>query len=316
MGTRTRYDTSDVPFQDRFAFWNDAVCDSYVRLGCDTAHRTGFSGLIDISRHETLSISRVSGKSHQVKRRPCDIRASTDPFFLLSVQTARSSRVAQFGKTAALRTGDMALYSSTDPYLLDLDDDFSQMVLQVPAGQLAARLPNPECLVARRIDGNSGIGRLVRDSILAFAQHAGSDNRMLQTMVQETLIDLIATGLASQQDGPVQLSSPEQQVMLRAKAFVRANLGNPDLDRHMVAAEVGLSVRRLNTLFAKEGLTPARLIRDMRLKAVRQDLRDMRFTRQSITEIAFRRGFSNMQNFSTVFRSHSGQSPRAFRNGG
>jgi len=314
MDIQTRYDTDDVAPADRFAYWKESVCDSYVKLGCDAENRTHFRGLIDIARHSVLSISRVAGLSHTVDRRKRDIRSASDAYFLLSLQTAESSQVTQFGKTALLRPGDMALYSSTDPYSLKLSDDFSQMVVQLPASKLMDRLPNAESLTARTIDGQSGIGKLVRENILAFSEHVNTPNPMLQNLLQDTLIDLIATGLASESADKVELSSPEQHVLLRAKSFIRNNLGNPDLDRKMVADEIGMSVRRLGEIFAKEDVTLSTYIRQKRLEAVAQNLRDGRFAHQSISEIAFRHGFSNMQNFSTLFRTHNGQSPRDFRN--
>ena len=313
MDIQTRYDTNDVPASERFAYWRESVCDSYVQLGCDTKNRSNFRGLIDIARHSVVSISKVAGLSHTVERRKRDIGAASDSYFLLSLQTAESSSVTQFGKTAVLRAGDMALYSSTDPYTLRLTDDFSKTVVQLPSAKLIDRLPNAEMLTARKIDGQSGIGKLVRENVLAFAEHVNSANPMLQSLLQDTLIDLIATGLAAHGAEKIELSSPEQHVMLRAKSFIRSNLGDPKLDRNLVAAEIGMSVRRLNDIFAKEDDSVAVFIRRMRLDGVATDLKDSRFARVSISEVAYRYGFSNMQNFSTVFRATYGASPRDFR---
>lgn len=313
MDIQTRYDTEDVSAVDRFAFWRESVCESYVQLGCDAPNRSGFRGVIDIARHSVLSISRVAGLAHHVERRKRDIRASSDAYFLLSLQTAKTSRVTQFGKTAVLQPGDMALYSSTDPYRLDLSDDFSQTVVQLPAAKLIERLPNAELLTARKIDGQTGLGKLTRDNILAFSEHVNSPNQVLQNLLQDTLIDLIATGLASQSADKIELSSPEQHVMLRAKSFIRNNLGDPDLDRNRVAGEIGMSVRRLSAIFSKQDESIGAFIRRMRLDGVAADLKDSRFDRSSISEIAFRYGFSNMQNFSTLFRSRFGENPRNFR---
>lgn len=313
MTLHTRYDTADVSAPDRFAYWRESVCDSYVQLGCDTKNRTNFRGLIDIARHSVLSISKVAGLSHTVERRKRDISSASEAYFLLSLQTAESSSVTQFGKTADLRAGDMALYSSTDPYTLRLSDDFSKTVVQLPSAKLIERLPNAEMLTARKIDGQTGIGKLVRENVLAFADHVNTPNPVVQALLQDTLIDLIATGLATQGTDKIELSSPEQHVMLRAKSFIRAHLGNPDLDRTLVAREIGMSVRRLNDIFAKDDESLSAFIRRMRLEGVSSDLRDARFDRLSISEIAFRYGFSNMQNFSTVFRAKFGDTPRGYR---
>lgn len=309
----TVYDTSVVAIRDRFAFWRDAVCDSYVQLGCEADRTRDFDGRIEITRHSLLSVSKVRGKAHSVERRKRDIGAASDAYFLLSLQTERTSRISQFGQSSLLQPGDMAFYASTDPYKLELHDDFSQMVVQLPASILLSKLPAAHLLAARKIDGQSAIGRLVRDSILAFSEHIRHDNPVVRSLVQDTLVDLMATGLASLDGSTADLSSPEQQILLRAKAFIQETINDPNLDRTLVADTVGLSVRRLNAIFAKDEGSISRCIRRLRLDAIKRDLRDHRFTAMTITEIAFRSGVSNMQHFSQVFKTHTGLSPRNYR---
>lgn len=313
MNAQFQYDTANIAPADRFAFWNEAICNSYVQLGCDAKNTSKFKGSLKVHRHSVLSISEVSAMAHTATRRKQDISASTGDYFLLSLQRKQTSRITQFGKTALLEPGDMALYASSDPYQLDLSDNFSKTVVQLPREKLLTRLPNAAQLVAHRINGKTGIGQLVRSSILEFSRHANNDNPTLQSMVQATLIDLIATGLASEIGQKAELSSPEQHVLLRAKNFVRANLGDPDLDRTLVADEIGMSVRRLNAIFAKEGYSIAEFIRSERLKRVAMELRDDRYGCLSISEIAMRNGFSNLQHFSTLFRNTYDRTPKAFR---
>nr|WP_239479830.1 helix-turn-helix domain-containing protein [Actibacterium sp. 188UL27-1] len=74
-----------------------------------------------------------------------------------------------------------------------------------------------------------------------------------------------------------------------------------------------MSVRGLGEIFPKEDQPIGADIRERRLERVAADLREARFARQSIGEIAFRYGFSNMQNFLTLFRTHFERSPRDFR---
>lgn len=313
MDKISRYRTSEVAPRDRFAFWREAVCNSFVRLGCDTTHRVGFHGELEIARHSTLSISNVGGSGHSVQRRKRDIRAASDEFFLLSLQREHTSRISQFGNTAVLQPGDMALYDSTHPYSLDLSDGFVKTVVQLPRDRLLARLPNAPMMGGTRIDGQSGIGKLVRENILAFSQHVDPDNPTVAALLQDTLIDLIATGLATGIGFTAELSSPERHILLRARSFIGANLGNPDLDRNMVSEHVGMSVRRLNGIFAKEGLSIADDIRGKRLTAVCADLSDQRFCGLNISEIAMKNGFYNLQHFSTLFRSVYDMTPKAYR---
>lgn len=312
----TRYDTAKVAPRDRFEFWREAVCNSFVQLGCDTPQQAGFAGKLEIARHSTVSISKVNGTAHIVERRKRDIRAAADDFFLLSLQTKHTSRISQFGNVSVLQPGDMALYDSTHPYSLELSDDFAKTVVQLPRDRLLARLPNAQMMGGTRIDGQSGIGKLVRENILAFSQHVDPDQPTVAALLQDTLIDLIATGLATGIGTTAELSSPEQHILLRARSYIGANLGDPDLDRNAVAAKIGMSVRRLSDIFAKDGVSIAEDIRTKRLAAVAENLRAPQFDGLTISEIAMKFGFSNLQHFSTLFRSVHGMTPKQYRSTG
>ncbi|WP_419911620.1 helix-turn-helix domain-containing protein [Hoeflea sp.] len=307
------YRTNDVRPRERFSYWREAVCEAYVQLGCEGGDREHFHGGIGVEHYSNLSISNVYGMAHEVYRRGKDIARASDEFFLLSMQMKQISFVAQHGHVAQLEPGDFALYSSTDPYQLTLTDNFSQMVVQLPKSRLLARLPNADLLTGRRISGNSEVGRLVGENIVNFSRLISNGGKVMQSMVQDVLIDLIATGLSSLDDSRLEMSLPEQHILLRARSFIHANLADPELDRNAVAASVGLSVRRLNELFSKEGNSLAGFIRSARLDRAAQDLADPRQAGRSISEIAMKWGFNNFQHFSKLFRSHFGHAPSDYR---
>ncbi len=313
MSGQASYSTVDIAPRDRFAYWREAVCDSYVQLGCEAGEGPGFVGSLDIERHSALSVSRVSGTAHRVVRRPSDIRSASEADFLVSLQTANSSRLTQFGKTSVLRPGDMVVYDSTQPYCLDLTEPFSQTVLQFSKASLLSRLPFAETLGGTWIDGQSDIGRLVRESILAFSAHLNSGSPAFASTLQETLLDLVATGLAGSRKSELALSSFDRQILLRARSCIARRIHDPELDRNQVASATGLSVRRLNAIFQCEGSSIAGEIRQKRLEVVAAALHDPRFAAMSISEIAMRCGYNNLQHFSTLFRKAFGRSPRQYR---
>lgn len=310
-----QYCTSDLAPKDRFAFWADAVCASFVRLGCEAPQTADFSGELELRRFPGLTLSRVSGGTHSVLRRQSDIRAESDDYFLVSLQTRNTSRISQFGNTALLQPGDMAIYDSTHPYLIDLGEGFAKTVIQLPRERLLARLPLARMMGGQRIDGQSGIGKLVRQNILAFAETMDSTDPTVTALLQDVLIDLVATGLASVAGDHLDLASPEQLILIRARSYISDTITDPELDRSKVAEHIGLSVRRLNDIFAKDGSTISEEIRRSRLNKVAADLRDPRLQGLSISEIAMRCGFENLQHFSTVFRATHGVTPRDWRAG-
>lgn len=76
-----------------------------------------------------------------------------------------------------------------------------------------------------------------------------------------------------------------------------------------------MSVRRLNGIFAEAGSSIAEEIRKKRLDTVASELRDARFAAMSISEVAMKCGFNNLQHFSTAFKGAFGVSPRTYRGG-
>lgn len=285
----------------------------FVQLGCDAPRTKPFSGSLRTIRHSSLTLSEVDGASHSVARRKRDILKADGEYFLLSLQRENTCALTQFENRVLLKPGDMGLYDSAHPYLLELSQGFSQTVVQLPKQRLLERLPMARMMGGTRIDGQSPLGRLVRDNMLAISGHLASSDGAVAALLQDTLIDLIATGLAASRGAEADLAFSQQHSIIRARAFIAKNIGDPDLDRARVAAEVGLSVRRLNGIFAEAGSSISEEIRSKRLDTVAAALRDPRFECLSISEVAMQCGFNNLQHFSTVFRGAYGVTPRAFR---
>lgn len=309
-----RFSTSDVRARERFSYWREAVCDAYVQLGCEYDRQDErFRGEIQLERLSKLSISRVAGNSHRVFRRRRDIARSGNAYFLLSLQTKNTASVSQHERAAELAPGDFALYSSIEPYELRLTDAFEQVVVQVPRRKLLTRLPAADLLTGRKVSGQSAVGRMVGNGIHQIAETMRQSDPLVREHMQDAIIDLIAAGLASVEDVPYELSVPEQQLLTRAKAFVQANLSDFELDRNRVAAAMGMSIRRLNEIFAKEDNSLAAYIRTARLQRIARDLEDIQLSSQSISDIAMRWGISNFQHFSRIFKERYGHTPREFR---
>jgi AraC-like DNA-binding protein len=78
-----------------------------------------------------------------------------------------------------------------------------------------------------------------------------------------------------------------------------------------LAAEVGLSATYLTELYTRQvGVSPARYQANLRIGRAEMLLTE---TDRSITTIAGELGFSSPQHFATVFRRHTGRSPRELR---
>ncbi len=306
------FSTKGVSGRDRFSFWREVVCDAYVQLECNSDAEV-FDGELRLHRLPNIAASFVGGSRQHVRRRKRDIGRSCEDSFLLSLQLGKFGQVEQGGRIARLNRGDFALYSATETYDLRLPDGFSQMVVQMPREALLQRVPNADSLTATRISGETEVGRLVNETVARMIRLADGGAPHVTRCLEDTVMDLLAAGLSSAAGEAAILKAPEQQTVLRLKAYLRDHLSEPDLSREVAAAHMGMSVRRLNELLQAEGWSLSSLIREMRLQRIAADLRDPRLAGRSISEIAMMWGMNNLQHFSRLFRSRFDKSPRAYR---
>lgn len=102
-----------------------------------------------------------------------------------------------------------------------------------------------------------------------------------------------------------------EKLIDRICAFIMENALDPALDPTVVAKTHHISLRLLQGLFADEGSSPARFIRDQRLVHARKLLSDG----ESISRAGMLSGFSDLGTFTRAFRRRFGCTPSTFLKG-
>ena len=144
---------------------------------------------------------------------------------------------------------------------------------------------------------------------LALLRHhsdSPNDVRALDSLVDIALRSLDAEVASSRSDQPL---SP---ILARARLLIAQHISEQDFGPDQLARGLGLSRRSLYNAFDRTGLTPATLIRRVRLERARGELLDNPDV--SITTIALSNGFPDSSSFSHAFRASYGLSPRDLRN--
>src|SRR5262249_36121849 len=103
------------------------------------------------------------------------------------------------------------------------------------------------------------------------------------------------------------------EVRLRIRAYIEANLKDPELSPGSIARANFVSTRYLHKLFENQGTTVCRCIGELRLDRCRRDLDDPQLCREPVIDIAARWGFRSASHFSRRFRATYGCTPREFR---
>ncbi|BCQ62375.1 hypothetical protein PBOI14_41250 [Pseudomonas sp. Boi14] len=99
----------------------------------------------------------------------------------------------------------------------------------------------------------------------------------------------------------------------QARQLISQSLNEPGLTPVSLAGQLNISVRQLYRLFEEQGDSVCRFIQRSRLKRSAADLSNPHLRNESITDIAFKWGFTDSAHFSRTFKKHFEQSPRDFR---
>jgi AraC-like DNA-binding protein len=135
--------------------------------------------------------------------------------------------------------------------------------------------------------------------------------------VREALLSLVGAGWGG---AVVELAigasgGDEPAIIRQVKAYIVQHLDNPTLSPPAIARAQGVSVRHLHRLFKAGGVSLGDWVRQRRLAQCAADLADVANDGRSLTEIAFRWGFSDSAHFSRSFRAQYGVAPRDYRAG-
>ncbi|MEJ8672801.1 helix-turn-helix domain-containing protein [Streptomyces sp. MS1.AVA.1] len=97
------------------------------------------------------------------------------------------------------------------------------------------------------------------------------------------------------------------------RRHVRDHAAEPDLSGASMARALGWSLRQIQLALQHVGTTPRDLIREERLRLVRERLLRADCEHMTITDLAYASGFSSASAMSTAFRRRFGVSPREMR---
>jgi signal transduction histidine kinase/AraC-like DNA-binding protein/ActR/RegA family two-component response regulator len=101
------------------------------------------------------------------------------------------------------------------------------------------------------------------------------------------------------------------QRVKRTVVYLQNNFSRP-ITLNDIAQDIGISKNYLSEIFHQElGISPWEYLTRYRINQAKQMLK---MTDRSITEIAAQSGFDDPAHFSRIFRAHTGQSPKEYRN--
>ena len=326
----------NLPTARRESAWRDAVCNTFVRLECQHEKYAPAHGRLQAGVLGALHVARVTASPQRVERTAAGAAQDDQAYVLASVQLRGNTVVRQGGREAVLTPGCIAFYDTARAYTLNLPNDFDQVVLHLPRQIIERNVPRGLRHMAKRLSAANPFAqailalapqllRMVDSARLDMAERTAAAAVELISLALDSLDSVgapdasteLALGDAADPMGGSDSSNAcntgADALVWRARELMGDQLAETALSPSFLAAQLGVSLRRLQEVFQARGTTLSDCIWDMRLEFARS-LLAANHAHSSISTVAYSAGFTDVAHFSRRFKQRYGVAPSTYRN--
>jgi AraC-like DNA-binding protein len=308
--------TDGVPPDARFAFWRDSCLKRIEPYRSADVEGKPF----DASVRELIGpegrFADFRATSSGVGRTPRLCRSDGIDDIVVSLALS-SGGAGWFGNPDAatkLATGFMRVRAEERPYVLQWTGfDHHTLHVDVPRTRFPSRTLDRVLAANGTLLPPEGLAPMLAAQMRSLAEIAGNLYPTARLAALSAVVDLAAAVLQlSFATEPVDIDKCENGVLVAAQAFIRRHFGSAELTPDDIAHRVGCSRSQLYRIFARNELTVAGYLREVRLQNCRAALAGAA-SREPVADIAFRCGFTNPVYFARLFRERFGLRPSELR---
>lgn len=302
--------TKDVDPGLRADFWSEHIASYQSRMGYRYASTDNFRGETHLQRTGTYQLVTFRSDAIAYIRTVRQVRQDPDEDYRLLLPVSGHIALRQNDQEARLTSGTAVLVTFGAPFECLQAAGTQAFILTVPAREIDGPL-NRSSPLGLGLDLTEGLGRVVCSMLgeLHEQRHALTDPQF--DAVSDRIVELLCM-LASGDDRP-DASGHLAEVEAMVRRYAREHAADPDLTGAGMAHALGWSLRQIQLALQRAGTTPRDLIREERLRLVRDRLLCGDCAHLTITDLAYACGFSSASAMSTAFRQRYGVSPRQMR---
>lgn len=298
-----RFSTAGLPEQRRVELWENHNARALIGLGCRTLSEAALEATELNLQLPRLQFAHVSGNPHVVERTQSYI--STNPADAVVVYFNLDGEAFFYHRDGCemLRPGQAVLYDADQPFMRGFSYGLRE---------LALKIPRP---LFKEISGRSSLRRpQIFDfrSSEAAGQHANALAGLMRNALADPEPDAVRLEAAALDLFRILVNGDDSGGaghFEAAKSFILQRLRDPQLSAPLVASAIGISDRQLSRVFAEEGISVARFIREERLQLARHALTTVDNPRQPLARLAAELGFVSQAHFSRAYKELFGISP-------
>ena len=297
----------------RLDYWIGAICEGFLEMTATTPVAAAFESSLESAQLGPIGVNRVRGSAQDVYRTEPAIRRSRADYYYLLCKTNGAFSIAQNGRMARAKPGDVVLVDSRRPYEFHFPISADTVSLELAPSWVESWLPDPARIIGRPIDGDAGWGR----ALSGFAREMTPEMAIARPLPAQIMADqlgaLLALASGSEGGHATETGSALADVKTRIVDAIAERYAEPGLTAAMIAHDLAISERTLHRSLGRAGVTFAGILSDCRMGAATRMLNEPRFDQCSIAGIGLRVGFSDPSHFIRQCRGRLGLTPGALR---
>ncbi len=310
----TLIELDGLPATDRVEILREHMLRSRVPLelrprpGCEISVRSTVADLGNVHLLSTLAAGA------DIVRTAHLARDATMPSLMMCVVEKGSTELAQAGRVALVRAGEIVLYTTTEPYLIRFAPGTVRLTFQVPLERLGLPRRQIRGHVARTFGASYVLAAVTSAFLSRVGAVAPTSSAPERQALEQPLMDLLRALLTSASgEETVTREALAQSLGTRIVERMRMRIADPDLSVASIADEFGISTRYVYLVLNRMGISFGDWVRERRIESAAETLAATTGESMSISAIAHRWGFADHAHFTRAFRAHLGVTPTEWR---
>lgn len=302
--------TRRYPLTERLDAWNELIGSTYKGMHVD-AKSEQFQPRLGVWQYDDLRIVRPRSQAACITRHQRTALVASQQTYIVHLLTEGQVELEQRGRCSELERGDMVICAAEEYYRFNAIGTHEMLVVEFSEQQLAERFPRIDDFVARTISGKQPGPRILQRYLGALWQEArGAMPPRQGALHEQILLDLTIACLSA---APCQAPAPGGRLISQMQDMIAERLEDCEFGPALLAEDLGVPLRTLQSAAARAGLTLGQMINEARLEKACATLRNN--PAMPVADVAFACGFADPSYFARRFIKTYGLSPSLYRQG-
>lgn len=312
---QTQFTTEIVAEQHRFGVWRESIS---VLFQCDLEKESSsqkpelFEGHIEAFMFDQVMLAHTRSNAAHYVRKATAVNADGIDMVMIQLFILGEVQFRCGGTVTNAQSGDIIVFDLNQESR-NFNTSYEHLSVLFPRELIDYYVPNISQWHGQILPRNQSMTTLLKRHLMSLHDMAPNISNESSLSLQRSLLELTSSAFNAANKNISQFSEVISVTLLQEiKKFIRVNLAQPNLSLNSICTEFGLSRARLYRATDPLGGV-MNYIRSQRLKRSMKELQSPEFCHISISELAFKWGFSDAGTFTRSFKQCFGMLPKDAR---